>query len=148
MRVKFLKLHPKAEIPKKAYPTDFCYDVKAVRAEEIAPNVWKYWLGFALQMDKEGVLNSRIRHAIDFRPRSSVWEHGMVLSNSPGTGDEHYTGEYSLVFYHVFPDMPRYEVGDKVGQMCISSTVELDFDVVDALSPTDRSDNGYGSSGR
>lgn len=148
MRVKFLKLHPEAEIPTKKYSTDFCYDVKAVTEEEIAPNVWKYGLGFALQMDKEGIRNSRVRNSIDIRCRSSVWEHGMVLSNAIGTGDEHYTGEYSMVFYHVFPDMPRYRVGDRVGQLCIGATVEIDFDVVDNLNATDRGSNGYGSTGK
>ncbi len=39
----------------------------------------------------------------------------MILSNGIGTIDN-YTGKISAVFYHVFPKMPRYKVGDKVVQ--------------------------------
>ena len=52
MKVKTLRLHPNAAIPKKAYPNDFCYDVVAVSEEEIAPNVWKYGLGIAFQIER------------------------------------------------------------------------------------------------
>lgn len=148
MKVKFLRLHPDAVIPSKKYDSDMCYDVRAVREEEIAPNVWKYWLGFALQIDRGHVHNPHLRYSIDLRPRSSVWETGMMLTNTPGTGDEHYTGEYSMVFYHVFPNMPRYKVGDKIGQICIGVTTVMDFEEVDKLDETDRSSNGYGSTGR
>ena len=53
--------------------------------------------------------------SIDFRPRSSVWKTGMVLANCEGTIDEHYTGEVAAIFYDIMPDMPNYEVGDKIG---------------------------------
>lgn len=52
MEVKIKKLHPDAVIPYKTYPSDFCYDVVAVSEEEVAPNVWKYGLGLAFQIDR------------------------------------------------------------------------------------------------
>ena len=146
MKVKFLKLHPDAEIPKKKYYKDFCYDVKAVREEEIAPNVWKYYLGFALQAENH-VYNPRVRIDFDIRPRSSVWEHGMVLSNCECTIDEGFTGEISMIFYHVFPNMPRYSVGDRIGQLKIGRTEDLEFVEVEELDETDRNANGFGSTG-
>lgn len=110
MEVKIKKLHPDAVIPKKAYPSDFCYDVVAVTEEEIAPNVWKYGLGLALQIGRnhETILKSAsklkagngvnifldttvdmrlspLNLSIDFRPRSSIYKTGMVLSNCEGT---------------------------------------------------------------
>ena len=69
MRVKIKKTHPDAVIPFKTYDRDFCYDLVAVTEEEIAPCVWKYGFGLAMQIaDKSqaGVINS-----IDIRPRSS-----------------------------------------------------------------------------
>ena len=148
MKVKFLKLHPDAVIPKKKYDSDFCYDVVAVREEEIHPGVWKYWLGFAMQIEQGRVFNPRMRYSIDLRPRSSICETGMVLSNTPGTGDRNYTGEYSMVFYHVLPNLPRYKVGDRVGQIKIGVTEEIEFVEVDSLNETDRSGNGYCSTGK
>lgn len=85
MRVKIKKTHPDAVIPFKTYDRDFCYDLTAVTEEEIAPGVWKY--GFGLAMQIEGLCENEIINSIDIRPRSSVWKHGMILSNCEGTVD-------------------------------------------------------------
>lgn len=174
MEVKIKNIHPDAVIPYKTYPSDFCYDVVAVSEEEVAPNVWKYGLGMAFQIDRgyetlildkglgyvgglprEVELNteidirkSPINLSIDFRPRSSVWKTGMVLSNCEGTIDENYINEVSAVFYHVMPNMPRYTVGDRIGQIKIGITFPIDFVEVDELEERDRGMNGWGSTGR
>lgn len=150
MKVKFKRLHPDAKMPTKAHDDDFCYDCYAVSEEEIAPNVWKYRLGFALQIEDKLSIPGRqlFSQCITVRPRSSVWNTGMVLSNSLGTIDEGYTGEISAVFYHVLPNMPRYRVGDKICQIHYDNTLPIEFEEVKELSPTERGDNGYGSSGK
>lgn len=137
----------KAVTPFKKYYTDFCYDMVAVSEEEIAPNVWKYRLGFAMQIEHD-IEFSDIRLSIDIRPRSSVWKTGMVLSNCIGTVDEDFTGEVSAVFYHVLPNMPRYKVGDRVCQMKIGFTLPIEFEEVNELQKTERSDGSYGSTGK
>ena len=148
MRVKFKRLNPDAKIPVKKYGHDFCYDLVAVTEEQLAPNVWRYGFGFAIQIDDKKVKSPNTRFSFDIRPRSSVWEHGMVLSNCEGTVDENYTGEVSAVFFHVMPDMPRYKVGERVAQIKMGSTVDLDFVEVEDLDPTDRGPCGYGSTGK
>lgn len=108
MKVKFKKLRENAKLPTKAHEDDFCYDVYACDCEEVAPNVYKYPLGFALQIDNyTNVLveekmaawedwqitflgpvfthKEKAKLSIDFRPRSSIWKTGMVLCNSCGT---------------------------------------------------------------
>lgn len=149
----------KAFTPFKKYDTDFCYDMVAVSEEEIAPNVWKYRLGLAMQVERgiEEIIKvkkhkeyfdflfSEIKLSIDIRARSSVWKTGMVLSNCIGTVDEDFTGEVSAVFYHLFTNMPRYKVGDRVCQMKIGFTLPIEFEYVDELSKTERADGGYGS---
>ena len=144
MRVKIKRLDPKAVIPFKTYDRDFCYDCIAVSEEEVAPNVWKYGLGFALEIEDREI---DIIPSAEIRPRSSIWKTGMVLSNSVGTVDEPYRGEISAVFYHVMPNMPRYKVGDKVCQLHISTTERINFELVEELTPTNRGCNGYGSTG-
>lgn len=174
MRVKIKKLHPDAVIPFKIYPSDLCYDVVAVSEEEIAPNIWRYGLGFALQIerDKEHIgddivqydrygespavvrekvidfSESDIKLSVDFRPRSSIYKTGMSLANTPATGNENYTGEYKLVFYHLMPNMPRYKVGDKIAQCKIGVTFPIDFREVEELNKTDRDAGGFGSTGK
>lgn len=164
MIVNVLKFHPKAIIPEKAYDKDFCYDVYATSEEEIAPNVWRYGLGLGFQIERglEEIFVNKERNmaqcmdtsmcpinlSIDLRPRSSVWKTGMVLSNCTGTIDEGYINETSAVFYHVMSNMPRYRVGDKIGQIKIGITFPIEFKEVKEFAETDRGMRGYGSSGQ
>ena len=148
MKVKVKKLNENAVIPFKTYEKDFCYDVVAVSEEEVAPNVWKYGIGLAFQIDRESLFGHRyLNLSIDLRPRSSVWKTGMVFSNCEGTIDELYTGEVYAVFYHVFPNMERYKVGQRIGQIKIGTTMPIEFVIVDELDETERNDGGYGSTG-
>lgn len=164
MLVKFKKLHQDAVVPFKKYPEDFCYDVVATSEQEIAPNVWKYGIGLAFEIQgkpedlvvenefgKELLRIPQGRDwnvSLDLRPRSSIYKTGMVLSNAVGTVDELYRGEVSAIFYHVFTEMPRYRVGDRIGQIKLGITLPLEFEEVDELGQTLRGDGGYGSTGR
>lgn len=103
MKVKLKKLNENTRIPEEGKHGDFCYDVWAVSEEELAPNVWCYGLGFKYEIERGPIAlqnydknkcapgisidlkNSDIKIDIDFRPRSSVWKTGMILSNSEGT---------------------------------------------------------------
>ena len=174
MKVKVKKISDKAVVPYKKYEEDFCYDVVATSCEEVAPNVYKYGIGLAFQIERGieeiescvrfhtdddtevGVIAPRkmdmwrspLKLSVDLRPRSSVWKTGMVLSNCEGTIDELYTGEVSAVFYHIMPNMPKYEVGDKIGQIKIGVTFPIEFVEVEELDKTARGEGGYGSTGR
>ena len=164
MKVRFKRLHPDAVVPFKTYLEDFCYDVVATSEQEIAPNVWKYGIGLAFEIGgkpEDLVVENefgkellriqqdrKVNVSLDLRPRSSIWKTGMVLSNAVGTIDELYRGEVSAVFYHVFPGMPRYRVGDRIGQIKLGFTLPIEFEEVDELGRTLRGDGGYGSTGR
>ena len=149
MKVKIKKVNENAVTPFKTYARDFCYDCVATSCEEVAPNIYKYGIGLSFEIVR-GKIDAFKGYdiAIDFRPRSSVWKTGMVLSNCVGTIDELYRGEVSAVFYHLFPDMPKYEIGDKIGQIKLSVTEPLLFEIVDELSETERGDGSYGSTGK
>ena len=162
MKVKVKKINPQAQLPKKSKPGDFCYDVWAVTEEEIAPNVWRYGLGFKYEIEREPIkLNDgiddkliylpydEIAISIDFRPRSSIWEHGMSLANSEGTLDEFYRGEAKAVFYHVFPNMERYHIGEKIGQIKIGIAPKAEFEWAKEINEnTERGECGFGSTGQ
>lgn len=138
-----------SQFPFKKYDEDFCYDVVATSCTEIAPNVYKYGIGLAFQIERVGVLAvAPMKFSIDLRPRSSVWKTGMVLSNCTGTIDETYTGEVSAIFYHLFPDMPIYKVGERIGQIKIGLTYPIRFVEVDELEGTMRGAGGFGSTGK
>ena len=161
----------KSTFPFKEHASDFCYDVVATSREEVAPNVYKYGIGLAFQIERDwecleysfgdswlakilgdsywlDLHHSPLKFSIDLRPRSSIWKTGMVLANSQGTIDEGYTNEISAVFYHIMPNMPKYEVGDKIGQIKIGATFPIEFIEVDSLDSTERGDGGFGSTGK
>ena len=159
VKIKLKKLNENAKLPTQGKPGDFCYDVWAVSEKEVAPNVWEYGLGLAYEFDASYYVVARgankwtssrtsevLNLSIDFRCRSSVWKTGMVLSNAYGTLDYFYRGEAKAVFYHVFPNMPRYKVGDKIGQIKIGMTIPAEFEFVDEINmDTERGTGGFGS---
>jgi len=99
MKVKIKLLNDKAKVPFKTYDEDFCYDCVATSCEEIAPNVYKYGLGFATEIVVPDFWQERYMCvSIDARPRSSIWKTGMILSNCEGTIDELYRGELAPFF--------------------------------------------------
>jgi dUTP pyrophosphatase len=170
MKVKFKKLNENAVKPYQKINGDFCYDVIATSCEEIAPNVYKYGLGLAFEIERDyeflekpytltdkagnyitsmrGILldfqKSDMRLSLDFRPRSSVYKTGLSLANTTGTIDELFRGEVCAIFYHVMPNMPIYKVGDPIGQIKIGITFPIEFIEVDELSDTSRGDGGFG----
>ena len=144
MKIKLKKLNESAKTPKQAHNGDYGYDVYAVSEKEVAPNVWEYGLGIAMQPVRTSKYDGK-NVCIDLKCRSSVWKTGMSLSNCIGTLDEIYTGEAKAVFYHLMPNMPRYKTGDKLGQLSLSITEPLEFVEVDELDTTERGDGGFGS---
>ena len=166
MKIKLKKLDDNAKIPTKSKEGDFCYDVWAVSEEEIAPNVWRYGLGFSYEIERgkekiehydkgechQGLIinfdNSPVVIDIDLRPRSSIWKTGMSRANSEGTLDEFYRNEAKAIFYHVMPNMPRYKVGERIGQIKLGFTLPIEFMFVDEINEdTERGKGGFGSSG-
>ena len=148
MRINFKKLHPKAVLPRKAHKSDYAFDCVAVTEEEIAPNVWRYGLGLAVQIDDRDKCYGE-RYKIAVYARSSIYKTGMILSNGVGIVDEGYTGEISAVFYHVMPNLPRYKVGDKVCQIAVEGRPDFQcYSEVDELDNGERGSNGYGSTGK
>ena len=89
---------------------------------------------------------NNLKLSIDFRPRSSIWKTGMILSNCEGTLDEDYRGEIKAYFYKVAPGK-IYKVGDKIGQIKLGFTLPIEFEEVDELSDTKRGSGGFGSTG-
>lgn len=149
MEVRVKLIDPNAKVPVKSKKGDLCFDVWAVSEREIAPNVWEYGLGFKYEIKRE--FPDPLRDfdlSIDLRPRSGIFKTGMSLANSEGTLDEFYRGEAKAIFYHVLPSMPRYKVGDRVGQVKVGLAPKVTFVEVDEINEeTERGSDGFGSTG-
>lgn len=141
MKIKLIK-HLNAKTPKKAHKSDACYDVYATSFKDLGDGRLEYGLGISMQPEVD---NEVIQ--FDLRARSSIHKTGLILSNSIGTGDMSYTGEYKAIFYNIIPSLPNYKIGDRILQLQVNKPIDIEFVEVDSLKDTDRGDNGYGSTG-
>lgn len=140
MKIKFKALNDLVILPYKNHNNDAAYDVIATSKKDLGDGRIEYGLGFALELPAMTKLN--------LRPRSSIHNTGLILSNCIGLGDEGYRGEYKAVFYHVIPSLPTYEVGDRILQIEIDIRNDLEFEVVKDLTDTPRQLGGFGSTGK
>lgn len=138
MNVKIKKLHPDAVIPKYAKRGDAGLDLTAVDVTaDDATLTYKTGLAIEIPPWHVGLLF----------PRSSVYKTGQTLTNCVGVIDSGYRGEIMLK-YTLSPYQREYDIGDRVGQLIIMPYPKIDFIEVENLTPTDRGDGGYGSTGR
>jgi dUTP pyrophosphatase len=153
MKVKIKKLDPKAQIPKQATEFSGGWDVVATEIIQESNDFVICKLGFALELPKG--------YKLTLVPRSSLTKTHWILQNSPGLGDQDYTGEYQYRFralpidigwnnkqeycltYSKFP----YKVGDRIGQVYLEEVIPIEFEEVTELSDTERSTGGFGSTG-
>lgn len=166
MNIKIKRLHPDAVIPKYAHAGDSGFDLVAVEDVIIEPGetaLIPTGLAFEIPQGFE----------LQIRPRSGITAK-TKLRVQLGTVDAGYRGEVSVIVdntltnpnmtinyalttdggtYRLFDD---YEVegnsyvirkGDRIAQGVIAPVAKMEFEEVDELSDTERSNKGFGSTG-
>ena len=97
------------------------------------------------------VIDTLLRMAI---PRGYV---GLITSKSGlmdkditvrGTVDAGYTGTVDVVIFNHGSEGYQIKAGDKICQVVIVPIIRPEIELVNALEPTERGDNGFGSTGR
>lgn len=86
------------------------------------------------------------------------WCSGLLVSKSglnvrhditsTGLIDEEYTGSIVVKLYNHGGEDYEFEAGDKVTQLVVIPVVREPVEQVSTFRPTDRGDNGFGSTGR
>ena len=83
------------------------------------------------------------------RPRSGLaLKHGITLPNSPATIDSDYRGEIKVIVQNFGPEKFVVERGMRFAQMVFAPVVRGVLETVDELPPSNRGENGFGSTGR
>lgn len=157
--IKIKLLSETGKIPVKAHPTDACFDVFADRIEKLEDDFYVVYLGFALEIPENW-------KAVCV-PRSSFTKTKWLVQNSPGQIDSSYRGELQYRFRaipvgygtlkspelfkpktgFIFDEFP-FKIGDRVGQMYFEPVHEVNFIKTHELSPTNRNEGGFGSTGK
>ena len=82
------------------------------------------------------------------RPRSGLaLKKGITVLNSPGTIDDDYRGEISVILINLSNETHEIIDGDRIAQMVISSHVQTQWNEVEILSETSRGAGGFGHTG-
>jgi len=83
------------------------------------------------------------------RPRSGLaLKHGLSLANSPGTIDSDYRGEVKVILINLGRDPVTIQRGDRIAQLVLAPVQRAAFHETASLTPSDRGDGGFGSTGR
>ena len=137
--MKFVKLHPAAELPKRQTVGAAGYDLHAV---DDVPSVGeKTMVGTGVSVrippGHVGLIQDRSGLA------SKFGVHRMA-----GVIDSDYTGEIKVILSCVHHDkIFPVNRGDRIAQLVVVPCVMEDSEWTDALPDTDRGSNGFGSTG-
>ena len=86
---------------------------------------------------------------VQVRPRSGLaLGHGIVLPNSPGTIDSDYRGELKVIMMNLGEEPFVVRAGDRVAQLVVGRVEEAQWVEAAELDDTERSQGGFGSTGR
>jgi len=82
-------------------------------------------------------------------PRSGLGhKHGIVLGNLVGLIDSDYQGEIKVSCWNRGQETYEIQPGERIAQMVIVPVVQAKFQFVDNFKASERSEGGFGSSGK
>lgn len=135
LTLRISRLHPLASLPKKANPSDACFDVTACEGLTIDPGgTGLVGLGWAMQLE-EG-WEARIRGRSGLASRGIIAHHGTI--------DHLYRLEVKVILHNLSTEKFLVEPGDRVAQMSLAPIYPVTL-VETQIEETDR--GGFGSTG-
>lgn len=127
--------------PVKAHPTDAGYDLVSTADKTLAPGCWSLiptGVRINLPAGTVGYVCSRSGLAA---------KRGIAVLNAPGVIDPGYTGEIFVNLINHGAYTYKIHSGERIAQLIIHHTVEVDWQHVIKLESTERGNNGHGSTG-
>ena len=88
-------------------------------------------------------------YAATILPRSGLGhKHGIVLGNLVGLIDSDYQGQLFVSCWNRGNTTFTIEAADRIAQLVILPVAQVEFEMVEEFSDSDRGEGGFGSSGR
>lgn len=130
-----------ALVPKKQHKLDIGYDLASVENTTL--------LSKQVTLVRTGLSISLPAGLAGFvLPRSGLaTKHQITLINSPGLIDPGYTGEILIPLINHSDVSYNISKQERVAQLVLVNSDNVEFDVVDELNVTERSSDGFGSTG-
>ena len=149
MTIKITRNESAANLPLPEYATTGSsgVDLAADIAEDVvlqpgARALIATGLKFALPTDATVHVEAQVR------PRSGLaLKHGISVLNTPGTIDADYRGEVKVILINLGHEAFTVTRGMRIAQLVFMPVLKVDFQLVESLEETARSDGGFGSTG-
>ena len=127
--------------PVKAHPTDAGYDLESTATTILGPGQ-RALIPTGLHINLPAGTVGYVC------PRSGLAaKHGITVLNAPGVIDPGYTGEIFVNLINLGSEPYTVQRGDRIAQLIIHKTVEVDWQHVTEFEETQRGDHGHGSTG-
>jgi dUTP pyrophosphatase len=142
VKIEFKLLHELAQAPKYAHDGDDGADLVCVEDVTLKPG--------ERQLVPTGVAIALPKGYVGLvHPRSGLAnKHGIGIVNTPGTIDSGYRGELKICLINLDPsDSVSLPAGSRIAQLVIQEVTTAKFVEVQNLDDTERSDQGFGSTG-
>lgn len=144
MKIKVKRLTPNAILPKKAHNSDAAFDLFCKKDIVIRPNQTVLVdLGIACE-PPEG-------YFLLILPRSSMANTPLRIPNSAGVIDPGYRGSIKVPLYNCdasFNGTKIISAGERIAQMLVLPLIQAEIEEAEELSPSERGQNGFGSTGK
>lgn len=75
-------------------------------------------------------------------------KRGLRPANCTGVCDSDYRGEYIVAVHNDSDKVQIVEPKERIAQMILLPYVQMNFDIADELTETDRGTGGFGSTGK
>ena len=142
LKIKFKLLHELAQAPKYAHDGDAGADLVCIEDVTLKPGERRLVAtGVAIALPKGYV---GLVH-----PRSGLAnKHGIGIVNTPGTIDSGFRGELRICLINLDPsESVSLSAGSRIAQLVVQEVTTAQFVEVSDLDDTERSDQGFGSTG-
>ena len=141
--IKFSKLHLEAKQPSYATKSAAGADLTALLSNDIRiPPMGRVLIPTGIRIELPKGFEAQVR------PRSGLaFHYGITVLNSPGTIDEDYRGEINVILINFGVDDFLVKNGDRIAQLVISPCISALYQEENKLSDTERSIEGFGSTG-
>lgn len=128
-------------MPQQAHPGDAGFDLFSIEEKTIKPKeVSLIHTGIEIELSE--------KTEAQIRPRSGLaLKNSITVLNSPGTIDQGYRGEASVILINHGKSAFKVEKGMRIAQLVIKPVLEIKLVEAKKLSQTERGKNGFGSSG-
>ena len=139
--VKFKRNHNDAKLPIKTTKGAACYDVFIPENQNaLSPGEIRIVnLGFSVEVP-EG-------YELQIRSRSGLATKGVFVVNGVGCIDSDYRGDVGVILGNMSQAIIPLSRGTRIAQVKLSAAPDINWEIIDEISDTERGSGGFGSTG-